>query len=112
MGDWADERAAEWFGSITPAIPAEIRGRFVTLNMPSLAALLREQKAGYSNAEMGNAELAAMARADVLAEVRRVVLEVVSSAQQNAPNNMRWWNEHSHGIIWCRDEILSRLDKL
>ena len=42
MGDWADERAAEWFGSITPAIPAEIRGRFVTLNMPSLAALLRE----------------------------------------------------------------------
>lgn len=114
MGDWADERAAEWFGSITPAIPAEIRGRFVTLNMPSLAALLREVREQPKPGEItcptcGTLTIMAAGQYhdDLLAEVRRVVEEV----------KVGWLNNTGvspppDDVSATCDEILSRLDNL
>jgi hypothetical protein len=93
MSDWADQRAREWLIAMTATS--------VQYQHSSLAALLREQRAGYANAHMSAAEVQAMEQDRVLAEVRREVEEVREK-----------WATYDALVPSASREILSRLEKL
>jgi len=92
--DWAETRAQEWLETVELDDEADIA---------SLAALLREVRAGeYKCPDCGCLTIWApdQYKADLLAEVRRVVEEEGAK-----------WEHHSVAPLAIR-EILSRLEKL
>jgi hypothetical protein len=112
--DWADEKAREWMRS-RAALDDGIEQHSYCLEngepctfADTLAALLREQKAGYANSEMGNAELCAMERASTLADVRRVVEEIRKGFLSDSKIAYDLW---ASGRRAC-DGILARLEEL
>ena len=98
MSDWADERAREWWTSID----LDKDGAATTENIEvSLAALLREVDKVSACRVITESEYQKVIRAQVLAEVRRVVEEVRD----------RW--EAFHSVCPAvATEILHRLEGL
>ena len=57
------------------------------------------------------ASLLQRVRTEERQRVERIVEKLVKEAKAKArgPAGMLWWNGHSHGLLWMRDEIIRRL---
>ena len=95
---WAQDKAREWREQ-------NLAGGGWEWQLENLAALLVEVAAVGEMVRAEDAEYLSTLRADMLAEVRRVVVDVQKSIW-GAPT------DEGTAVTLCCDEILSRLEKL